>query len=191
VVNLADSGAGNSYYGIDVTSAGVVRLVARNTNTRSLNGVQINNRIIANYPFTMSVWLKATNCVSPPAVVNLADSGSDNSYYGIDVTSAGVVRLVAKNTNTRNLNGVPINDGQWHHVVAVYVSSNSRELYVDGDLKGTSTIPSTFNINSDRWSFGRWGDSSPGNYLNGSIDEVRLWNRALNSTEVQQLYMNP
>jgi len=153
--------------------------------------VQINNRIIENYPFTISVWLKTTNCVSTPAVVNLAYSGASNSYYGIDVTSAGVVRLVARNTNTRNLNGIQINDGQWHHIAAVYSSANDRTLYVDGVNRGYDNQGTPFNVNANRWSFGRWGDSSPSNYLNGSIDEVRLWNRALNSTEVQQLYMNP
>ena len=175
------------------TIYGASRIAGISGNALQFDGndyVEINDRIIENYPFTIGVWLKTTSS-SSQAVVNLANSGATNSYYGIDIASGGAVRSVARDTNARYITGVQINDGQWHHIVAVYSSPGSRTLYVDGVLNGTSSSSSTFNINSDRWSFGRWGHSTPSNYFTGDMDEVRLWNRALNSTEVQQLYMNP
>lgn len=175
------------------TIYGAGRINGVSGNALSFDGndyAEINNRIIEGYPFTIGVWLRTTSS-SSQAVVNLAYSGSTKSYYGIEIASGGAVRSVARNTNARYINGVQVNDGQWHHIVAVYSSASSRILYVDGMLNGISSSSSTFNVNSNRWSFGRWGDSTPSNYFTGDIDEVRLWNRALNSTEVQQLYMNP
>jgi FlaG/FlaF family flagellin (archaellin) len=177
----------------DGTIYGAARITGKSGNALHFDGndyVEINNRIIEKYPFTIEVWLKTTSSGSQ-AVVNLANSDVTNSYYGIDIASGGVVRSVARNPNSLYINGVQINDGQWHHIVAVYSSSGSRTLYVDGVLNGTSSSSSTFNTNSNRWTFGRWGSSKPGNYFSGDIDDVRLYNRALNSTEVQQLYMNP
>ncbi len=105
--------------------------------------------------------------------------------------SLGKVRLIASHANTtRTISGPQVNDGQWHHVVAVYSQSNSRTLYVDGMNRESDNPGTQFNSAIDRWTFGRRGDSTPSNYFNGSIDEVRIWNRTLNSTEVQQLNLN-
>ncbi|MDP2217798.1 MAG: LamG-like jellyroll fold domain-containing protein [Methanolobus sp.] len=179
----------------DGTIYGAARIRGKSGNALHFDGaddyVQVNEKIITGYPFSISLWLNTTSSGSEQAVANLAYSSAQNSYYGIDMTSGGVVRLVARNTNARYLNGVQINDGQWHHVVAVYRSSNDRTLYVDGVSAGTDGRGTNFNANSNRWTFGRWGDSTPSNYFNGYIDDVRLYSRALNSTEVQQLYMNP
>lgn len=152
--------------------------------------VQVNERIVSDYPFSISVWLKTNAAISDQAVVNLADSNSGSSYCGLYLRSNGRVRLIAWRTN-RVIEGTDINDGQWHHVVGVFTSLNDRTLYVDGIINGTDTRGSGFNSNADRWNFGRWGDSTPSAYFDGTIDEVKLWDRALNSTEVELLYLNP
>jgi FlaG/FlaF family flagellin (archaellin) len=123
--------------------------------------------------------------------VRLRHAGGQTIDFGIDADSLGKVRLIASHVNlTRTINRSQVNDGQWHHVVAVYSQSNSRTLYVDGMNRESDNSGTQFNSAIDRWTFGRWGDSTPSNYFNGSIDEVRIWNRTLNSTEVQQLNLN-
>lgn len=150
--------------------------------------VEINERIVDDYPFTISVWLKTTDSGTVQAVVNLADSDLSNSYYGIDVRSNGKVRLVARNTQSRTITGDVLNDGEWYNVVAVFNSSTDRKLYLNGIINGTQSTEVTFNSGADRWSIGRWGDSSPNRYFEGSIDEVKLWDKALDSAEILQLY---
>jgi hypothetical protein len=81
----------------------------------------------------------------------------------------------------------------WHHYVAVFdksLSSNEANLYIDGILQTPTSRP--FNSNNTN-SFGtlplyfmtRAGSSL---FNDGSIDEVRVYNRALSSSEVLQLY---
>lgn len=85
--------------------------------------------------------------------------------------------------------------GRWIHYVVVFDgtqtgNANRLKIYVDGvqdsvlDFIGTipaSTIVSANNV--------RIGSDSAGNAnLSGKIDDVRIYNRALSSTEVLQLY---
>ncbi|WP_406662141.1 LamG-like jellyroll fold domain-containing protein [Methanolobus sp. ZRKC3] len=157
----------------------------------STSYVQVNERIISGYPFTISAWVKTTDSGSDQAIANIADSSHNKKYYGIYVDSSGKASLMARKTQEKRIIGSTINDGNWHHVVGVFTSANDRTLYVDGLINGTDTATVNFDVNVDRWAFGRWTDSTPSNYFDGSIDEVKLWDRALNATEVQQLYLNP
>ncbi|GEM_PF-6432642 len=81
-----------------------------------------------------------------------------------------------------------IADGNWHYLVGTYDHKNVR-FYFDGKEVGSGT-----SNNSDMYyrpvsdlSFGR-GLTYDGNYFNGSIDEVIIYNRALSSQEIQQIY---
>ena len=81
--------------------------------------------------------------------------------------------------------------GQWHFV-AVTASASQAKMYFDGDLKSTS---------NDDFVNGAWDDSVPfdiarpcggisGRFLNGKIDDVRIFGRILSDEEVQQIYQN-
>ena len=71
--------------------------------------------------------------------------------------------------------------GRWYHVVASWNGSNAT-LYVDGAIAGSRTITtSPFNIT-------RLVVGSESEAFNGTIDEVRLYNRSLNATEIGVLY---
>ena len=71
----------------------------------------------------------------------------------------------------------------WHHVAAVYTGS-SLLLYVDGNLAGTVAAAISNATNTPLF-FGR----KPGamnNYYTGGLDDVRLFNRQLSQTEINQ-----
>lgn len=78
---------------------------------------------------------------------------------------------------------------KWHHVVAT-VSGTVAQLYLDGVLDGTGNVgnipANTLDI------FIGSGHASPRSsflaLFNGMIDDVRIYNRALSSNEVAQLY---
>lgn len=149
--------------------------------------VLVDERIVESYPFTVSVWVKTGYSGPEQAVVNLADPAVDNSYYGIYL-SEGRAGLVAGNTASGTITGDEVNDGQWHNIVAVFSSSTERTLYVDGIVNGTASAGVSFNNDADRWSVGVWGDSSPSGYFEGTIDEVRLWDKAMDQSEVKAYY---
>jgi prepilin-type N-terminal cleavage/methylation domain-containing protein len=79
-----------------------------------------------------------------------------------------------------------INDGIWHHLVAVInTSSNNLKLYVDGAQDGSFSIAGIASLSAtNSFKIGSYS-SVP---FNGLIDEVRVYSRALSASEIQRLY---
>ncbi|MDD4872457.1 MAG: PKD domain-containing protein [Kiritimatiellae bacterium] len=84
-----------------------------------------------------------------------------------------------------SVEGLPL--GAWKHLSGVFDGS-VLSIYVDGVLKDSSSFPgglkqttSPLNIGCDY--------NNPGSFFNGGIDEVRIYNRALSSNEINQLYV--
>lgn len=163
-------------------------------NTRSLTFdgsseyLENTTAVVSNFPFTLSAWVKTT-ATSSQTVVGIFVSTSSNQYYRITLSAAGLPTIEASNTTARTASSATaINDGAWHHVAAVFASSTSRTLYVDGVSKATSTTAATFTATINRLSVGRTSNSAPGSYFNGSIDEVSLWSTGLAQADIDAVY---
>ncbi len=82
------------------------------------------------------------------------------------------------------LNSNPWNLNEWVFITLTYDETNNQTIiYLNGenDVSGTSTDFSSFTLTS----IGNRG----GNYLNGSLDDVRIYNRALSADEVKAQYL--
>jgi len=91
--------------------------------------------------------------------------------------------------NTYSLTPVPT--GQWVHYLGVYEPGVSVKLYVNGVLNNAviTGIPLSLCTNSNPVLVGkRTGCSNC--YLNGKVDEVRIWNKALTEDEVKEIYFS-
>ena len=78
------------------------------------------------------------------------------------------------------------NDGGWHHLVGVHENGVITRLYLDGSQLDTSNG----NGPGDRAGVFTIGDNPEANNRNwdGLIDEVAIWDRALDLSEVTALY---
>lgn len=80
--------------------------------------------------------------------------------------------------------------GEWYHVTAVWISSTSLKLYIDGVLVNTDTTDIAANMetcSNPHWIGARSGYEDE--YFNGAVDSVRVYNRALSAAEIQRQYM--
>ena len=78
-----------------------------------------------------------------------------------------------------------VNDGQWHHLAGTYDGATAR-LYVDGVLDGSMATTGAISKNTAPVYIS--GNSEKASRLwNGSIDDVRIYNRALTEAEVRLL----
>lgn len=76
----------------------------------------------------------------------------------------------------------------WHHVVVID-DGTTIAFYIDGALDSQSNVGSPLIGFSDAvLTIGHSDNGS--DFFNGSIAEVRVYNRALSDSEVQQLYMS-
>ena len=83
---------------------------------------------------------------------------------------------------------VTVNDGQWHHVV-LECNGTTKAAYVDGNLDSLTADQWNATGSGGQFWIGGGGDLGDGTAnLNGLIDEVYVFNRALSQGEIQALY---
>jgi len=85
----------------------------------------------------------------------------------------------------------------WYHLVALR-NGTTQSIYINGQLdssKNCSSDPIDFdgNYNDDKVNIGRASRSGrsgdiTGSYINGLIDDVQIYDRALSAGEIQELY---
>ena len=77
---------------------------------------------------------------------------------------------------------------RWYHLAFTW-NSTASYFYVDGIARGTGT---TFTLPNTATQFhiGEGGSNRGSQNFNGLIDEVKIWDRALTQTEVQQEYQS-
>ena len=80
--------------------------------------------------------------------------------------------------------------GVWTHIAVTYALGVTK-FYINGSLIGTSIAPSITTLKTTTSSLyigARSPFSNAPNVLNGALDDVCIYNRALSVAEVQQLY---
>jgi len=79
------------------------------------------------------------------------------------------------------------NTGQWYHIACI-ATPTQLEIFVNGVSKGTETN-SSLTPSFERFFIGsRFYSNSTANFFDGKIDEVAVWNAALSSDAVQEIY---
>jgi hypothetical protein len=80
-----------------------------------------------------------------------------------------------------------VSTGLWYHVAGVR-GSNFAQLYVNGQLESQTNVSFPQDYGNYPLLFGSSGQSYWEGKLNGSLDEVSLYSRALSATEVAAIY---
>ena len=110
-------------------------------------------------------------------------------WFGIE--PGGRIRFIIVNStgsSTGTAGGTTMvkNDSSWHHVAGVY-DGEYVSVYVDGNMEGRTPYTQGIHVNSSiPVRTAASGHTLP-NSFNGTIDEVRIYNRSLNIDEIQAL----
>ncbi len=131
--------------------------------------------------WSVSCWVKigAGNPAAGGAILDFGSPVNKNWW----LTTNGAAKGVRFNVGAQSLaHNFATNPDGWHHVAATY-SGTSLLLYVDGALTGTVTAP----ISTDTLPlfFGRRPNGAS-NFFTGNLDDVRMFNRQLSQTEINQ-----
>jgi hypothetical protein len=95
--------------------------------------------------------------------------------YFQQYTAAGGVSIDLTGTT-------PLAIGTWYHI-ACTVTGNTVRIYINGVLDATGTRTAVPGMSTDPLGIGGYG----GSYFNGILDDLRLYNRAIASTEIASL----
>jgi len=81
-------------------------------------------------------------------------------------------------------------NGVWVHIAITGGNGLYTKAYVNGELKvQSSTVGGKINLVGDGWYIGSRNTNK--HFSNCLIDEVRIYNRALSASEIQDHYLNP
>ena len=134
--------------------------------------------------WSMGAWTKTTQA-SWGSVIS-GYNGYGFILYG--ASAAGTARIEFRGCTAVQA-GPTVNDGKWHHIIAVRDKDNDGLfLYVDGSLAGSNTDCSgTTSAANEDINIGR--DNRAIEYFNGIIDDVRIYEEALTSAQIRKLYV--
>ena len=138
--------------------------------------------------FSIQAWINPSNLIiSSKGIVSkggaLGSSGlcCQTEYVRrISIITNGNTRLVSKASTA-------LTTSKWTHVTVTYDASTlAFNIFINGSLDTTSLfLGATPPSNTDSLYIGISGGSTP---FAGQLDEIRIWNKALNSTEAAQNY---
>ena len=145
----------------------------------------LNGKDAATFSFWIkpsSRWAFMTTPLSGKQTVN------QEKYLGMLASSSGYIAERYNNSGTR-LSSVKANaSGDWQYVTAVFTADGTK-VYVNGKLLASDTaavdIKSLFTADASTWiGHANWGS---GEGFSGMIDDFKVYGRALNETEINQL----
>jgi len=143
--------------------------------------------------FTIAAWIKVSEMPADQyTIVGKGDRGdSPRILFKISgdlayITFANEPGGGQKPDFTSNM---PVVDGEWHYVALVADRRNATMIYIDGvlDAEGIGSDATDVNTESPLYIGKSHQDGSdPRRFLEGLIDEVSIYNRALSINEIEQ-----
>lgn len=152
-----------------------------------------------NNDMSISMWVKFDDLNTHYYLAGGFDAAPSQGFYYSYQGASGdefYVQLRGSSTCTPVSGGVTMSPGDWYHVGFTYDGSNVR-FYVNGtevSSVGCTVTVSELNQAGMRYLIGAAHKDGEGvdlrTPLEGVIDEVGIWNRTLNATEMSDLYNN-
>lgn len=166
VGGAVDFGSGNNYFEIDA-SPEITSLTAG----------------------SISAWVLWRSQNGDRGIVSVGDSGGAD-YFTLMRNKNSALRADADDGSTRR----PAAEGDlstntWYHVVTTFEDGDILRLYVDGTEVDTKSLAGDETYTGlDTWLIGTARTNS--RFLNGIIDDVRIYDNAISATEVGTLFDN-
>lgn len=139
-------------------------------------------------------WIKADGVADRQVIISKTASGNNTWLFEINPidftngTANFYLNTAASAGGGSNFGSkTAVAKGAWQHLACVF-DGNSRHIYLDGTLDNSASHTGTIFTNTLPIRIGRW--SSTGRFFKGTIDEVAIFDAALSSTEVKQIYTN-
>ena len=149
---------------------------------------------------TVNTWVKYSNSSAGGVIFGHWNSSSQPSGsigLSFNVTPAGKVAIsMIGGMSIESVSSIPATN--WNMVTLVYdgtqlSNDNKLKLFVNSVpfvLSFTHNVPTSIGTQANSTFFGARGvGNGIGQYLNGILDDIGLWNRPLSVAEVNQLYL--
>ncbi len=140
--------------------------------------------------FTISAWVKLDSLANWARVFDFGTGQTDYMFLTPDAGGTNAVRFAITtggNAAEQQLNGPAIATGSWT-LITVTLAGNTGTLYINGIAYTTNTAMTVHPIALGSTTANYLGKSQfPDPALQGSIDDFRIYGRALSAAEVLRL----
>ncbi|TKB24506.1 hypothetical protein FCL47_18680, partial [Desulfopila sp. IMCC35006] len=148
---------------------------------------------------TLSAWIKlpegfigvkGNNNIGwdSPSIIGSEQNGGTNDIQWGWISDDGHINMGVANSYGAKSTTV-VNDGEWHHVVLTrdHVTGETS-VYVDGNLESTVKTVTGIKDSTHISGFGAtFGSNGLNEYLQGELDDIRIYDRVLTASEVSQI----
>ena len=188
----ASDSSGNAYNGtatdVNFNVAGKFGNAGEFNGTSSYisTGINVSTTLMTSRSY--SFWFKQNSNTNVSRIFGGANAGVTNNGMFRIREDNGTINYYSINNGVYTWTTTLTND-VWTHVALTDTGSLAK-LYIDGAeiaSPSTSTFTTTTNTNL-QIGRGRANSGSITNYANGTIDQVRIFDSALNASQVTQLY---
>ena len=148
--------------------------------------------------WTITGWIKPTSIANNGIIFSVDTGGSNNNAWGVYGNSGNILSLYVSSGS----------DTQIFQIAGEYTAVNypsTSWTFISGTINGTTisyyrngnliaSTPQTISMGGTPYkiSIGKYGEYTGSGYnFPGSIDDVRIYNRALSPTEIRKLYEDP
>ncbi len=181
--NTGTTNYGANTSGMNCTVAGKFSLGCTFDNVDDVIDIASNTDFAVNSEITVAAWVNHTGNGGDDRIFDLTNN---NNGYALQVSSTGRVSfLIGDGAAYSELQSASTLDtGTWHHVVGTFKNGVQR-VYIDGQLDN-SQAGITFGLVSGRAP--DIGARGTANTFYGTLDELRVYTKALSDSEVELLY---
>ena len=137
---------------------------------------------------TLEAWVKP-DLLSRPWQSLFVKEAPNSLAYALYLTGGGTAQVNAWWTDAQGMYANPVQQGVWTHV-AVTAGANTMRLYVNGAQVRSKAISGSLAATTGALRIGGnavWANE----FFDGTLDDVRIYNRALTVMEIQADRSNP
>ncbi|MBN4065972.1 T9SS type A sorting domain-containing protein [Candidatus Amoebophilus asiaticus] len=144
------------------------------------------------YGLTLAAWIKMDTLGSfQQAIVSKWINSVNRDQFMLMLTNKTI--LFAIGNPGVSANGITspttLSENTWYHLVGTWDTSGLHSIYIDGILDYSQTLSNFKIINDTSTTTLNIGMEYMGfRHFKGTIDEVRIYNRALSAIEISELY---
>jgi|GEM_PF-3574331 hypothetical protein len=148
---------------------------------------------VNNNSFAISAWIAPNGSSSQTTNHSILGKGNSAQWEYLLSIAKNKTSFVLFNLTGNNVcslsSAANISANTWQHIAVTFNDSNCY-IYLNGRLDASASrdLSASAGDGNQRLFIGSGRDSASLNYFNGSIDEVRIWNRSITETEAYELY---
>ena len=145
--------------------------------------------------YSIACWIRVPTDITKNEVIAGRNNDGGNDGFMLRVLVAGDIAQFLHILPGKGFNGIyslaAVDDGEWHCLIGIFEEGVGSEFFIDDVSQGTdATVTTAITAYTPDFRVGAQDYEIVPRHYTGEIDDVRLYNIALTSNQVNQIYLD-